>query len=165
MQVTERRRERNVDSCISFFSMFGFWEHKTLSSQHTGPKLYQIWTIVAMVLDKSGLVWCRITRLQVDAKLSMLCACVFTNNTFHFNLLNCIFIRQTKTKNCTKTNQFILICCVGALTLFWKQTYKFSLYFSWSYLDPRDFFTLAFHISALILSCLLCDYKGWSDFL
>ena len=77
-QVTERRRERNVDSCISLFSTFGFRGHKTISSQHTGLQLYQIWTSMAMVLDKSGLVeW----RLQGDAKLSLLCACVFTNNT------------------------------------------------------------------------------------
>ena len=71
-QVTERRRERNVDSCIFFFLTFGFREHKHILSLHTGPKLHQIWTIVAMVLDKSGLVGSRITSLDCKVVLSSL---------------------------------------------------------------------------------------------
>ena len=46
--------------------------------------------------------------------------------------------------------------------MFLKQIFKFSLCFSCSCLDPHDFLTLVFYISARILSCLLCDYKAWS---
>ena len=56
-----------------FFLTFGFREHKHISSHHTSPKLYQIWTIVAMVLDKSGLVGSRITSLDCKVVLSSLC--------------------------------------------------------------------------------------------
>ena len=60
------------------FQLLDFGSIKNISSQHTGLQLYQIWTSMAMVLDKSGLVE---RRLQGDAKLSLLCACMFTNNT------------------------------------------------------------------------------------
>ena len=94
-QVTERRRERNVDSCIFFFLTFGFREHKHILSLHTGPKLHQIWTIVAMVLDKSGLVGSRITSLDCKVVLSSLCFALVCSPTLftsiYFNIFN-IFI-------------------------------------------------------------------------